>query len=176
MSGKLLPIKYRDGMHEIFFCDAENIKKIRLYPQKNKFSQLKFGRFNPEKCLKPKLFLTQPMYTLKDVDFAKFVSENILIVKQFGITMICFHPRESNKFKELIKQELNFCTFFDGINTINDLETFACISACSTVCFDQVALGNDAFLIPFKFPSLGHVESIRNLTNYLEDLSKEETL
>ena len=173
-SGQLCTIKYRDGMHEIFFCNSENAQKLRLYPQKNQIPQFEFGRFNPSKCLKPKLFVTSPLYSLEGVDFKKFVSETIALILHLEITMVCFHPREIKKFKELIRLELGHCTFFDGVSSIKDLQSLACVSVSSSVCFTQVALGNDAYLFPSEFPSLKHVDSVRKMMKYLEDLSEEE--
>lgn len=169
LSGRYSQISDREGLHEIYPKLDVKSKILRAYPSCDELQNFNFGNFVSmhDSYVEEKIFFTQPLYILDDVDKSEFTDENIAFIQEHSIKHVCFHPRQSEEFCELLYQSLPNVRFHKGVSALPKNKRFIPVSICSTVCFDSVLAGRDAIFVTNYFRSVKKVRSVQFLSQYL---------
>lgn len=144
---------------------------IRLYPYPNN-SSFNFGKIYREVPNNKNIVYVASDYSnLPEVSYSDFLQDTINFLKKYSISNLCFHPRDSLKFKEDIKKalpKLNYFETYISFKKKNKIDDFFIITIASTVGFDELFQGYSVAFVPQLFKSLNGSSTIKSFKEYLK--------
>ena len=163
-------IGYLYGCHFIEILGSDtNI--IRMFPSK-KENIFNFGKIITDlKDQKNLVFINGCIYRWESVNFREFLNDTLDIIEKYNINYFCFHPRDTDDFKNIIKKKFPHLIYHDFYSETNYEKDHLIFTHSSTTCFNHLIRGGNAGFIPSLYPSTQSELYVKIFMKYLKSVA-----